>query len=278
LLNFLEDIMKLKNSIKNIVAASFLVGASFAQAQIPVTDAISIGQQIIDYANQGLQYAELLDQYNQQLTDYSLELQNLAALPGTVRNQVSSRFNLQSASNLTDFGVSYGGSSMLLSPNTSTFYNQAETLLTNINGNVPQPITSLNTTLASLGLPTNNTNPVWQSGFSDRMKYEGLLDDYRANSLMRENASNRANEAKNVTAEMANLPANNTVGAIQLLAAQNALSYAQAEEVLKQQAIANRLTQQQQIDILSSRDAARTEKLKALQKQSNFISTVAMPY
>jgi hypothetical protein len=270
--------MKLKNSIKNIVAASFLVGASFAQAQIPVTDAISIGQQIIDYANQGLQYAELLDQYNQQLTDYSLELQNLAALPGTVRNQVSSRFNLQSASNLTDFGVSYGGSSMLLSPNTSTFYNQAETLLTNINGNVPQPITSLNTTLASLGLPTNNTNPVWQSGFSDRMKYEGLLDDYRANSLMRENASNRANEAKNVTAEMANLPANNTVGAIQLLAAQNALSYAQAEEVLKQQAIANRLTQQQQIDILSSRDAARTEKLKALQKQSNFISTVAMPY
>lgn len=269
----------MKNKMmKKLVLAVSIVFATQANAQIPVTDVASISQQIIDYANQGLQYSELLSQYNQMLTNYSLELQNLAALPGTVRNQVQGRLLAQLNSNLQDFGVSYQGGDMLFNPNAANYYTQLEQLLKNVNGEVPRQMTSVNTDLAAMGMPTNSTNPVWQSSFSNRMKYEGMLDNLRANALMRNNSANRSNEANNIATQMANLPANNTVGAIQLLAAQNSLGYAQQEEVLKQQAIANRLLQQQQVEMLTNEDTAQKARLTTLSKFQSHSTIPTAPF
>lgn len=270
--------MKKNNMIKKIVVALSFVFATEANAQIPVTDAGSIAQQIVDYANQGLQYSELLSQYNQMLTNYALEIQNLAALPGTIRNQVQTRLLSQLNSNLQDFGVSYQGGDILFNPNSANYYQQLEQYLKNIQGDIPRQMTTVNADLAALGLPTNSTNPVWQTAFTNRMKYEGMLDNLRANALMRNNAANRSNEANNIATQMSNLPANNTVGAIQLLAAQNSLSYAQQEEVLKQQAIANRLLQQQQVEILSNEDAALARRLATRSKTLLHTSVEVMPY
>lgn len=270
--------MKKNNMIKKMVVALSLVFATQANAQIPVTDAGSIAQQIVDYANQGLQYSELLSQYNQMLTNYALEIQNLAALPGTIRSQVQTRLLSQLNSNLQDFGVSYQGGDILFNPNSANYYQQLEAFLKNIHGEVPRQMTTVNTDLAALGLPTNSTNPIWQGAYTNRMKYEGMLDNLRANALMRNNAANRSNEANNIATQMSNLPANNTVGAIQLLAAQNSLSYAQQEEVLKQQAVANRMLQQQQVEILSNEDAALKARLDARALHLNNTVYPANPY
>lgn len=270
--------MKNNQIIKKLVVALGFVLSTQANAQIPVTDAGSIAQQIVDYANQGLQYGELLNQYNQMLTNYALELQNLAALPGTVRSQVQTRLLGQLNSNLQDFGISYQGGDILFNPNSPNYYQQLEQFLKNIHGDVPRQMTTVNADLAAMGMPTNGTNPVWQGAYTNRMKYEGMLDNLRANALMRNNAANRANEANNIASQMANLPANNTVGAIQLLAAQNSLSYAQQEEVLKQQAIANRLLQQQQVEILANEDVALKKRMETLSKFSAPSTVTAMPY
>jgi capsule polysaccharide export protein KpsE/RkpR len=84
-MNFIKPVRKL-------VACVLLGITPLAHAQIFATDEISIAQQMMDCANQSLQYAELISHYNQMLTDYALQLHSInrdAANPLATANSPS---------------------------------------------------------------------------------------------------------------------------------------------------------------------------------------------
>lgn len=244
-----------------VAGSCTVVAPRQAQAQIPVTDAASISQQIIDYANQGLQYAKQIEQYKQMLQDYMLQLQNLQQLPGAIRQQIETQLIGQLVNTVGDFGVAYLNNLPKLSPEMSSFYANAETVLKNSYGQTPGTLPALNATLASLGLTGSMSSPTFKSNYTDRMRYERLLDDIRQVALTRNNAEKRATEARGIAAQMKTLPDNNTVGAIQLLAAQNSLSYGQMEDLIKSQSQTLKVIQQQESQQLANQENLRQLEL-----------------
>ncbi|WKB50507.1 hypothetical protein [Eleftheria terrae] len=251
-----------------------------AQAQIPTTDILTNTQLTIDYGNQMNQYAELVDQYTQQLEDYQLQLQNLQQLPGTIRAQVRNRFSHQLTSTHQDYGLSYLNQYIRLNPAAGSYYPQLESMLKTALTVVPRTMNALNLDMEALDLPQDLSNPVWKRAYTDRIQYERLLDDHRALALQRQNAQERAQEAAAITSQMQALPDNNTVGAIQLLAAQNSLTYMQNEELLKANALLAKPIQQKEAEILANREARRQlelERVKRAQVRSYTMSINETP-
>jgi hypothetical protein len=236
---------------------------SYAQG-IPVYDNLSVIQQFVDYVEQGMHYIQLVDQYKQLVKSYELEIQNLQQLPGAIRSQISGVLGTQLTTTLNDMGLSNGSNTLGMNTKSATYYSDLEAKLRTTYGALTSTMATLNASLSALGLPANATNPTYTANLQDRMKYEQMLDQFRLASQIIQNGRDREGSARNVTSQMASLPDNNTVGAIQLLGAQNALNYAQLEDLLKVQAAQLKASQDQEARILAERDQYRQAELNRL--------------
>lgn len=262
--------------MKSIKIVTKAIGFIFVAAGIAATNsAFAQGVPVYDYAaivealNQELNQ---LNQLKQQLVDYKLNLENLKKLDGTIRNEIQGNVQNQLKNNVSDFGISDLNTIPTTSSDAGVFYSQAESVLKRNVGNLPYTEGALIGEMTSAGMDAGEENGMFQTGKVDRKKYERVLDDMRQVALTRKNAENRALQANNITAEMANLDSNNTVGAIQLLAAQNALLYAQNEDAIKNQAAILKTAQEAQARELIEAQASREKeikRLKNLQKNSN---------
>lgn len=256
--------------LRHIAATLTLSTASLlfttpAHAQWAVFDGASLTQAIVNEMNQ-LEQIALGNVYNlQQLKDYRLQLQNLQQLPGTIRNQVRDRLEHQLLNNIRDFGRSVINKQNTQNPNSSTYYSNAEDITALTIGNVPRPSSSTAADLTSLGMSTENS-AMLRGSQKDRMQYERVSDDLRQVALTRQNSEDRATQANSIANDMANLSDNNTVGALQILSAQNSLAYAQQEDLSKNQAAILKNQQELQLRELAEREADRTYELERLRK------------
>lgn len=245
-------------------AGATLAFSSAANAQIPVTDIALNVQQVLAYAEQLLQYAGELEQYANMVEQYELQLTNLTKLPGTIRTEIQSGLEAQLVSNLNDFGVSYLGQLPQLAADTSTFYANAETLYKNAYSSTPRTMATATSTMSAVGLPTDMSSPMYKGAYQDRMTWEKLLDNMRQSAVMRQNAQNRSTQANSITSQMQALPDNNTVGALQLIAGQASLAYAQNEDLLKTTSQTLRVLQEKDAQTLSEADVLRQHELDRL--------------
>jgi len=241
-----------------------LACAPAANAQIPVTDIALNVQQVLAYAEQGLQYASELEQYANMVEQYELQLTNLTKLPGTIRTEIQTGLQTQLVNNLNDFGVSYLGQLPQLAADTATFYANAEALYKTAYSSTPRTMDVATSTMSAVGLPTDMSSPMYKGAYQDRMTWEKLLDAMRQSAVTRQNAQNRSTQANSITAQMQALPDNNTVGAIQLLAGQQSLAYAQNEDLLKTTSQTLRVLQEKDAQTLSEADALRQHELDRL--------------
>lgn len=257
---------------KTIIASACAMTVTFAPLNaanasgIPVVDVASIAQQIIDYAEQILMYLKQVDQYQQQLTDYALELQNLAALGGTIRNDIKTTFTNQLVKVTSDFGASVGFQDLNMNPDQANYYAILENKLIAAHGNVTRTTAAMNAALAALGVPSVANDPLYATNIADRKKHALVMDSIRLAHQTVNNAQKRAGVANGISDAMKNLPSNNTVGAIQVLGAQNALTYSQMEDLLKVQAANLKLAQDEEARALANRELIRTNQLNSIQK------------
>lgn len=247
------------------LSATILLSSGQAHAQWAVFDASSLRESIIHELNQ-LEQIALGNAYSlQQLKDYRLQLQNLQQLPGTIRSQVQTRLEHQLLNNIKDFGKSVMNKQATQNPNSASYYTNAEDITAMTIGNVPRPSASTAAEMSSLGMQTDNSQFV-RSSQKDRIHYERVADDLRQVALTRQNSEDRAVQANSIANQMTNLSDNNTVGAIQLLSAQNSLAYAQQEDIAKNQAAILKNQQEQQLRELAEREAGRAQELERLRK------------
>lgn len=255
--------MKQQSIFKNIVngllfCLSLGAGNCFGQG-MPVIDAASIAEALIQEANQ-------LDQLKQQYKDYKLQIENLEKLDENLRRNVLLYIQSQLRNNINDYGVSELNRLPKLFSSANTFYAAADSILTNQIGKVPATRLQVIEAMNSIGLDSSNPDGMLQDATVDRKKYERILDDIRQVSLTRANAENRSAQANEITTKMASLDSNNTVGAIQLLAAQNSLSYAQMEDLIKNQATIIKNIQEEQARLLIENQKSRDKELKRIKK------------
>lgn len=270
--------------IRRTIVATVMVGAvGLAQpasaAGIPVIDITAILQLIAEQITSNDQLLQEIQQTSQMLTDYSLQLQNLQQLPGTLRADIQNRLATQLTSNLGDFGASLLESITTSDPNPATFYTAVETTLKAALGETPRAISALNIDLTALGITPAPGVPMYDAQIKDRVQYERILDGYRNAALVRKNAADRATQAVGIANQMAGLPDNNTVGAIQLLGAQQSLGYAQNEELLKMQALLLKTMQESKAQQLAESELFRQAQITRLKgaQADNYNGYVSVP-
>lgn len=237
-----------------------------AFAQWTVFDPANLTEAIVQEINQLDQLAMQNTDAIQQLTNYKLQLQNLQQLPGSVRGDVKDRLQKQLLGNVKDFGRSLLNKNATNNPNSASYYVQAEDIINVGIGDVPRTTASTDTELSSLGMTTGRDSSFGRDNSRDRMQYDRVMDDMRQVALTRQNADDRAVQANQVTGEMAKLSDNNTVGAIQLLSAQNTLAYAQNEDLLKTQSAMLKNQQEAQMRLLVEKEEYRKRELARLAK------------
>ncbi|MGK5033193.1 hypothetical protein [Janthinobacterium sp. MDT1-19] len=236
-----------------------------AHAQWAVFDAAGLMEAIVQELNQLEQIANANIRTMQQLKDYRLQLQNLQQLPGNLRREVQSRLQRQLLNNVRDFGRSIINKQNTQDPHSATYYTNAEDITTMTIGSVPRTSASISADLTSIGM-NSNESVVVRGAQLDRMQYERVADDIRHVALTRQNAEDRATQANTVAEQMATLADNNTVGAIQLLSAQNSLAYAQQEDLGKTQAAILKNQQEMQLRELAEREGDRKAEIERLRK------------
>lgn len=254
------------------LAAALCISAAApqaAQAQWIVNDPLNYGNALLREIHQLDQLAAQGRDEIQQLQNYKLQLQNLQQLPGEIREQVRKELERQVLSSVRDFGRSALNKTATLDASSASYYVQAEDILAKNIGDVPRSTSATDADLLALGLPAGRDSGIGRQNYTDRQQYDRVLDDMRQVALTRQNAETRAAQANAIAERMAKLPDNNTVGAIQLLAAQNALSYAQNEDALKAQAIALKNQQEQQVRELVDREELRKLELERLNRVRN---------
>jgi len=244
---------------KALVILSATVSLNCHPQGMPVIDIASIIEAIVQQGHQ-------LSQLRQQYEDYRLQIQNLEKLDDNLRRQVLAQIQNQLRNNINDFGVSELNKLPKLSSNGGVFYSGAENILTENIGKVPATRAQTISDMNSIGLDSSNPDGMLRGATVERKQYERILDDMRQVALTRSNAEARAVQANQITEKMASLESNNTVGAIQLLAAQNSLSYAQMEDLIKNQAAIIKNTQEDQARVLIENQKSRDKELKRIKK------------
>lgn len=243
--------------------------APTAQAQWAVLDTPNLAQAILEELNQleqiTLQNADAV----QQLQHYKLQLQNLQKLGGTLRADVRERLERQLINNVRDYGRSLLNKSATIDANSDSYYVVNEEIVNAGIGNVPRTTIRTDADLTALGLKPGQETSIGRDNYRDRQQYERVMDDMRQVALTRQNAEQRAQHANQIAQQMERLPDNNTVGAIQLLSAQNTLTYAQNEDLIKTQAAVLKDQQEAQLRLLVEKEELRTRELQRLQKLRN---------
>ena len=220
-----------------VFATAISVLSPSAKAQWVVIDPAVLAQAILEEINQIEHIAIANGMSIQQLRDYRLQLQNLQQLESRLRDDVKNQLKTQLLNNVRDYGRSYLNRATKLDPNSSSYYANAEDIVRTGIGDVPRTTAATDADLSNLGMQTGQDSAIGMSAYRDRQQYDRVMDDMRQVALTRSNAEGRATQANAITQKMATLDDNNTVGAIQLLAAQNALTYAQNEDAIKTQAL-----------------------------------------
>lgn len=250
-------------------ALCLALAAPVAHAQWAVIDGANLGQAILDEYNQleqiGLQYKDEL----QQLENYKLQIKNLQKLGGTMRADVRDRLERQLLNNIKDYGRSLINKSAMVDANSDSYYVVTEEIVNASIGNVPRSAARTDADLSALGLKPGQDTSFGRDNYHDRQQYDRVMDDMRQVALTRQNSEQRAQQANQIAREMERLPDNNTVGAIQLLSAQNTLTYAQNEDLIKSQAAVLKNQQEAQLRLLVEKEELRKRELERLQKVRN---------
>lgn len=263
------------NAARIAISLAAVLSVSNASAQLTVWDPGNYYEAVIQELNQLDQIAIQNAQQLQQLTDYRLQLQNLQQLSGSLRGDVKQRLAQQLLGNVQDFGRSLLNKTSTKDPNSGSYYVQAEDIISTGIGSVPRSTAATDVDLGAVGLGTGQQSEIGRDAYKDRQQYDRVMDDVRQVAMMRKNSEERATQANAVANEMARLPDNNTVGAIQLLSAQNSLAYAQQEDLLKNQAAALKEAQERQLRVLVEKEELRKRELDRLAKVRANASTPA---
>lgn len=247
-------------------AMCLVLAAPAAHAQWAVIDGPNLAQALLDEYNQleqiGLSNKDAL----QQLENYKLEIKNLQKLDGPVRGDVRKRLEKQLLNNIKDYGRSLLNKSATVDANSDSYYVTTEEIVNTGIGNVPRSTARTDADLSALGLKPGQETAIGRDNYRDRHQYDRVLDDMRQVALTRQNAEQRAQQANQIAREMERLPDNNTVGAIQLLSAQNTLTYAQNEDLIKTQSALLKNQQETQVRLLVEKEEWRQRELRRLQK------------
>lgn len=249
-----------------MVAVTMVLHAPHAAAQWIVNDPVNYVENLIHSINQLDQLAVLNAQQLQQLQDYRLQLLNLQKLGGNLRQGVQTNVGQQLLGNVNDYGRSLRNQTSTRNPNSSSYYIQAEDIVSTSIGDVPRTTAATDVDLGSVGLGRGQQSGIGRAAFQDRQQYDRVMDDVRQGAITRQNSETRAVQANALAGQMATLGDNNTVGAIQLLSAQNSLAYAQQEDLIKNQAALLKDSQERQLRELVEKEAFRKRELERLSK------------
>lgn len=256
----------LVRSLGTVLALSAVVCAPPASAQWAVIDPANLVESILQEINQLEQIAGDRAAAVQQLREYKLELENLKQLPGNLRNEVKDELRRQLLSNVRDYGRSVLNKMNTQDPNSGSYYVVAEDIVSTGIGNVPRTTASTDVDLINLGIAPGQNSGIGRDVAVDRQHYDRVMDDMRQVAVTRKNSEYRETKANHIAQGMANLKDNNTVGALQLMSAQNSLTYAQNEDLVKVQAAILKNEQENQLRQLVAKEQARKQELSRLQK------------
>lgn len=256
----------LASAVAAVLALSSLTHTPQVQA-LPVFDAANLFEAIIQELNQLEQIAADEIAYIQQLKEYRLQLEALKQLPGNIRNDVKDHLKRQLLKNVRDYGKSIMNKTSTQSSDSSTYYVVAEDIVSaGMDSEAPRSLAKTSMDLVRLGMKPGKESGMGRDTHVDRMHFDRILDDLRQVAIARENSENRGQQANEIARQMAAMPDNNTVGAIQLLSAQNALAYAQNEDLIKAQTTLMKSQQEAEIRLLVEKEAARKRELARLTK------------
>jgi hypothetical protein len=249
-----------------LAVATMALHSPQASAQWIVKDPFNYMENLVHSINQLDQLAVLNAQQLQQLQDYRLQLLNLQKLGGTLRQGVQSNLGQQLTGNVNDYGRSLLNKTATRDPNSSSYYMQAEDIVSTSIGDVPRTTAATDVDLGNVGLGRGQQSGMGREAYQDRQQYDRVMDDVRQGAITRKNSETRAVQANAMANQMANLGDNNTVGAIQLLSAQNSLAYAQQEDLIKNQAALLKDAQERQLRSLVEKEAYRKRELERLSR------------
>lgn len=251
-----------------IVASALCLSLTMpaAHAQWAVIDGANLMQAVLDEYNQLDQIAMQNKDALQQLENYKLQIKNLEQLGGTVRADVRDRLARQLRNNIKDYGRSLLNNSVTVDPNSDSYYVVTEEIVNAGIGDVPRTTAQTNADLSALGLKPGQETSFGRDNYRDRQQYDRVMDDMRQVALTRQNSEQRGQQANQIASDMVALKSNNTVGAIQLLSAQNTLTYAQNEDLIKAQSTALKNEQEAQLRLLVEKEELRKLQLQRLQK------------
>ncbi len=234
---------------------------------IPVYDAVNFFQMLLDELTQLEHLAQQELAHLQQLREYRLQLENLKQLPGNIRNDIKDNLRRQLLQNVRDYGRSMLNKVNTQNPSSGSYYVIAEDIVSTAMGrDVPRTLASTTLDLVGLGMKPGRDSAIGRDTYVDRMQFDRVMDDLRQLAMTRQNSEDREGRANEIAGQMANLSDNNTVGALQLLSAQNSLTYAQQEDLIKAQAALLKATQEAEMRLLVEKEAQRKAELKRLSK------------
>lgn len=256
----------LASAVAAVMAVSGTMYTPPAQA-FPVFDITNFLQALLDELTQLDMLYEQELAHLQQLREYRLQLENLKQLPGSIRNEIKDNLKRQLLNNVQDYGRSLLNKTATQNPNAGSYYVVAEDILAlAMDRDVPRTLAKTTLDLVRLGMKPGKDSGLGRDSHVDRMHFDRIMDDLRQIALSRHNAENRGEQANVIAKRMAEMSDNNTVGAIQLLSAQNSLSYAQNEDLIKAQAAMMKAQQENEVRLLVEKEAARKHELNRLAK------------
>lgn len=208
-----------------------------AHAQWVVFDPTNFGQNILTAArtlqsniNEAAQIAELVNQYNQMLTEYATMLTNLTSLPSSLKGQVEASLGSMLADINTQFGQSSMSAIAGIDPALVGWKSAAESLLKPVFG---QPIDATALSALLTGASAADAAKISATNAAEGAQYDRYLDSYKMQGQALKNAVKRAKDAKDIATDLTSQGDQSELQTLQAMAQQNNILIQQLEEVIK---------------------------------------------
>lgn len=208
-----------------------------AHAQWVVFDPTNFGQNILTAArtlqsniNEAAQIAELVNQYNQMLTEYATMLTNLTSLPSSLKGQVEASLGSMLADINTQFGQSSMSAIAGIDPALAGWKSAAESLLKPVFG---QPIDATALSALLTGASAADAAKISATNAAEGAQYDRYLDSYKMQGQALKNAVKRTKDAKDIATDLTSQGDQSELQTLQAMAQQNNILIQQLEEVIK---------------------------------------------
>ncbi len=246
-----------------------------AHAQWVVFDPTNFGQNVLTAArtlqsniNEAAQIAELVNQYNQMLTEYATMLTNLTSLPSSLKGQVEASLGSMLADINTQFGQSSMSAIAGIDPALAGWKSAAESLLKPVFG---QPIDATALSALLTGASAADAAKISATNAAEGAQYDRYLDSYKMQGQALKNAVKRTKDAKDIATDLTSQGDQSELQTLQAMAQQNNIHIQQLEEVIKSsnQSMVNAVEQgMAQVAGLGMHRAAKLQKTQDAQMKS----------